>query len=110
MVLSAALIVWKLCRAREAYRLVLRELRIYPAQLRHMLYIGIPAGIQSATYGLSNIIIQAAVNDLGTSIVAAWTLTSKLDGVYWSVSNSFGVAIMFFSPTRSSASSSPLAL
>ncbi|HPS74839.1 MAG TPA: MATE family efflux transporter [Oscillospiraceae bacterium] len=96
MVLSAALIVWKLCRAREAYRLVLRELRIYPAQLRHMLYIGIPAGIQSATYGLSNIIIQAAVNDLGTSIVAAWTLTSKLDGVYWSVSNSFGVAIMAF--------------
>ncbi len=96
LVLSAALIVMKLCRTNEAYKLVLSELRIHPAQLRHMLHIGVPAGVQSATYGLSNIIIQAAVNDLGTSIVAAWTLTSKLDGVFWSVSSSFGVAIMAF--------------
>lgn len=96
LVLSAALIVIKLCRAREAYRLDFRELRIHPVQLRHMLHIGVPAGIQSATYGLSNLIIQTAVNDLGTSYVAAWTLTSKLDGIFWSVSNSFGVAIMAF--------------
>jgi putative MATE family efflux protein len=96
LVLSGALITAKLCRTGEAYRLVIKELRIYPAQLRHMLHIGVPAGVESAMYSLSNIIIQAAVNDLGTSVVAAWTLTSKLDGVYWAVCNSFGVAIMAF--------------
>jgi Na+-driven multidrug efflux pump len=71
-------------------------LRFHGPQLRHMLHIGIPAGIESAMYAVSNILIQAAVNDLGTSMVAAWTLTSKLDGIYWAVSNSFGVAIMAF--------------
>ena len=93
---SSVLIIIKLCRSGEACRLELGKIRFHGAQLRHMLNIGIPAGVQSAMYSLSNLIIQAAVNDLGTTVVAAWTTSSKLDGIYWCVSNSFGVAIMAF--------------
>ena len=96
LALSSVLVVMKLARTKEAYAFHLRMLRFHAPQLRHMLHIGIPAGIESAMYAVSNILIQAAVNDLGTSMVAAWTLTSKLDGIYWAVSNSFGVAIMAF--------------
>ena len=96
LTVSALLIVLSLCLTVAPYQLRLENIRLHPAALRRMLYIGIPAGVQSAMYSLSNLIIQAAVNGLGTSVVAAWTTTGKLDGVFWSVSSSFGVAIMAF--------------
>ncbi len=96
LTISAVLILLNLCTTDALYQLRIREVRIHGMALRRMLYIGIPAGIQSAMYSISNLIIQAAVNDLGTPIVAAWTTTGKLDGVFWSISNSFGVAIMAF--------------
>jgi putative MATE family efflux protein len=96
LTVSAVLIVLKLCRTEEAYKLCVRKIRFHGTQLRHMLHIGIPSGVQSAMYSVSNLIIQAAVNGLGTDMVAAWTLTGKLDGVFWAISNSYGVAITAF--------------
>ena len=93
---SALLILGNLCTAETPYQLHLKQIRLHVPALKRMLYIGVPAGVQSAMYAVSNLIIQAAVNDLGTPVVAAWTTTGKLDGVFWSVSNSFGVAIMAF--------------
>ena len=94
--ISGILVMAQMCRARESYRLVPSQIRFHAAELRHMLHIGVPAGIQGAMYAVTNLLIQMSVNDLGTSTVAAWTLTSKLDGVYWAISNSFGVAITAF--------------
>jgi Na+-driven multidrug efflux pump len=47
-------------------------------------------------YSISNIIIQASVNGLGTAVAAAWTVTGKFDGIYWVTSNSFGMALCTF--------------
>lgn len=96
LAISALLILLNLSSANGPYCLRFQGIRLHGGALSRMLYIGIPAGVQSAMYSVSNLIIQAAVNDLGTSVVAAWTTTGKLDGVYWAVSNSFGVAIMAF--------------
>lgn len=93
---SSALTVLTLCKTKESYRLKISKLRFHRVQLSHMLHIGLPAGVQGAMYAGSNIIIQSVINGFGTSVVAAWTATSKLDGVFWAVSNSFGVAIMAF--------------
>ena len=95
-IVSAVLILFHLARVKGPERLVLRELRMDRASLRRILYIGIPAAIQGTMYSLSNIIIQAAVNDFGTTVVAAWTAIGKFDGVYWVTSNSFGAAICTF--------------
>ena len=47
-------------------------------------------------YSISNMIIQVAVNSLGTVIVASWAMSGKTDGVYWAVSNALGAAITGF--------------
>lgn len=96
LTVSAALILINLRLAHAPYQLYLKDIRLHPQALKRMLYIGIPAGVQSAMYSLSNLIVQSSINDLGTPVVAAWTTTGKLDGIFWSVSSSFGVGIMAF--------------
>ncbi|MBQ9459805.1 MAG: MATE family efflux transporter, partial [Oscillospiraceae bacterium] len=90
---SAVLILLHLARDKGPERLELGKLRLDAPSLKRILYIGVPAAIQGTMYSLSNIIIQAAVNDFGTTVVAAWTAIGKFDGVYWVTSNSFGAAI-----------------
>ncbi|MBR3560845.1 MAG: MATE family efflux transporter [Oscillospiraceae bacterium] len=93
---GAVLILLRLGRSEGPERMELRKLRIDAPSLKRILYIGIPAAIQGAMYSISNILIQAAINDFGTVVVAAWTAISKFDGVYWVTSNSFGAAICTF--------------
>ena len=93
---GAVLILVRLARSEGPERMELRRLRIDAPSLKRILYIGVPAAIQGAMYSISNILIQAAINDFGTVVVAAWTAISKFDGVYWVTSNSFGAAICTF--------------
>ena len=93
---SALLILRQLTRTQDAYRLIPREIRIHKATLLHILGIGVPAAIESAMYAASSLLIQVPINTLGTEAVAAWSATSKVDGVYFALMVSFGVAIMAF--------------
>lgn len=95
-VLNMALLTRKLMTTAESYRLNLQELRLKGVYLANMLRLGIPAGLQSSMYAVSNMIIQIGVNSLGTVVVASWAMTSKTDGIFWAVSNALGAAITSF--------------
>lgn len=93
---SAILVTLSLCKTDGPHRLNLLKLKIDGYSLRDMLWVGIPAGVQSAMYSLSNLIVQTAVNGLGTAVIAAWSAVGKLDGVYWVTSNAMGAAVCGF--------------
>ena len=93
---SAVLVMMTLCRTSQVYRLQLKKIRFYGDMLVRIVRIGLPAGLQSVMYSLSNIIIQASVNGFGTDVMAAYTAYGKVDGMYWMVINAFGVAITTF--------------
>ncbi len=93
--LSTLLILINLAR-HDNFPLRLRLLGIDREALKEMLRIGVPSGLQSSMYGVSNMILQIGVNTLGTVVVASWSMCGKIDGVYWAVSGAFGTAIMNF--------------
>ena len=93
---NMALLTRRLMTTKESYRLSLGELRLKGVYLKNMLRLGIPAGLQSSMYAVSNMIIQVGVNSLGTVVVASWVMTGKTDGIFWAVSNALGVAITSF--------------
>lgn len=96
--LSAVLVVLSLTRAHgETYRLYLRGLKIERHSLKAILRMGVPAALQSVMYSVSNIVIQAAINDFGTDTMAAWTAYGKMDVVFWMTVSSMGLAITTFS-------------
>ena len=94
--ISAGMVVVCIMRRPDASRLRVREIRIVPSVLKRILHIGIPGGLQSVMYNISNIIIQSSVNSFGSDTVAAWTATGRADGIIWLVMGAFGTAITTF--------------
>lgn len=94
--LSAVLVVSALMHSHDMYRLQLRRLRIDMRMLRRIIRIGFPAGIESALYSFSNILVQSGVNGLGTDSVAAWAAYGKVDGLFWMMMSALGISATTF--------------
>ena len=95
-VVNMALLTRRILRGKSEVFLSLSDLRPDTSYLRSMLRLGVPAGLQSSMYSLSNMLIQVAINSLGTVVVASWAMSGKTDGVYWAVSNAMGAAVTSF--------------
>ena len=95
-VVSAVLVMIVLCHPGSIFFLKWREIRFHGDILKSVVRIGLPTGLQSDMYTLSNILIQACINSFGTDTVAAWTALSKLDAFYWLASGAMGVALTTF--------------
>ena len=95
-VASAVMVLAALIRAEDSYKLRVREIRFTPGILKHIIRIGLPAGLQSTMYSVSNLIIQASINSFGTDTIAAWTAYGKVDGIFWMIMGAYGVAITTF--------------
>lgn len=93
---SASLVILSLTKSIDIYRLRPSRIRFYKTLLIAIITIGLPAGLQSVMYGISNIIIQTSLNSLGTETVAAHTAFSKIDAIYWMISGAFSVSIITF--------------
>lgn len=94
--ISAVLVTLVLMHSKDIYRLELRKIRFHMHLLKSQMYLGIPGGVQSIMYSLSNIIIQTAVNGFGTNATAAWAAHGKLDAIFWMLNGAYGVSITTF--------------
>lgn len=93
---SAAVVMYMLRKGQDIYRLRIREIRGDVQSVKSILRIGIPAGLESVMYSISNLVIQVFINELGTDTVAAWGSYGKIDAVFWMVLNAFDMAITTF--------------
>lgn len=93
LAISSVLVTWALANSKELCDFSIREIRIDWDMLKRQIYIGLPGGIQTSMYSLSNMILQIAVNKIGTDAAAAWTTLAKMDAIYWLVGGSLGTAL-----------------
>ncbi len=77
---SAVLVMICLVHEHSAVRLSLRALRFYKKETASVIGIGLPAGLQSCLFNISNIIVQASVNSFGSAVVAGSAAAANLEG------------------------------
>ncbi|MBR0417509.1 MAG: MATE family efflux transporter [Firmicutes bacterium] len=94
--ISFVLVLIQMFTTKEDYRLNPSPGNLSWRAIKATVKYGFPTAIQQVVYGVTNTTIQVALNGLGTSIVAAWALTGKVDGIYWALMNAGGVAVMNF--------------
>lgn len=93
---SAALVIYCLMREEGAIRLELRYLKIDKEILGKILQIGLPAGIQSSLFSLSNVVIQSSVNSFGATVVAGNSAAQNIEGFVYVAMNAFSQAVVAF--------------
>lgn len=95
-IISTTLVLLCLLKSDAPYRLDLKRLRIVPKKLWQMTKIGVPAGIQGATFSVSNVIIQSTINSFGSIAMAGATASSNIEGFLWTVVDAFTQAAQSF--------------
>lgn len=93
---SSVLLFRRLAASKQYIHVEWRALRIDRETLRRIMRIGLPAGIQSAVFAVSNIVIQSAINSLGTVVMAASSAAFNIEIFAYDVLNSFSQACTTF--------------
>lgn len=95
---SAFLVIRSMMKTSSSYRLRIKELRMEKEMLLQILRIGLPAGIQSALFNISNVLIQSSINSFGSIAMAGNTAASNIEGfVYTSMNAVYQASINFTS-------------
>ena len=94
--LSAFLILRCLSEPGTHYQLHPREMRICKPVLVQIIRVGLPAGIQSAVFSISNVLIQSSINTFGTLAVAGSTASSNIENFVYTAMNSVYQAALNF--------------
>lgn len=87
--LSALAVTVVLMRRRDDIRFYPTKMRLYWPQMKKIVRIGLPAGIQGATFSVSNVIIQSAMNSFGEVLVSGNAAVSNLEGFCFATVNGF---------------------
>ena len=93
---SSVILFIRLMKQDGVVKVEPRRLGIDTQILKKIMRIGIPAGLQSTVFGVANIIIQSAINSLGTTVMAASAAAFNIELFAYSVLNSFSQACTTF--------------
>jgi len=86
---SAVAMVIVLMKRTDAAHLNLRKMHFYKIQLLKMLRIGLPAGVQSSLFSISNVLIQSSVNSFGDVLMSGNAASQNIEGFLYVTMNSF---------------------
>lgn len=95
-VVSAGILYIKLVKSDKYIKVEFKKLRIDGKVFAKIMQIGLPAGIQSAVFAVANIVIQGAINSLGTIVIAASSAAFNIEIIAYNVMNSFSQACTTF--------------
>jgi putative MATE family efflux protein len=95
-IVSAGILYIKLVKSDKYIKVEFKKLRIDGKVFAKIMQIGLPAGIQSAVFAVANIVIQGAINSLGTTVIAASSAAFNIEIIAYNVMNSFSQACTTF--------------
>ena len=95
-IVSSGIIVFYLLREEETFRLSFSGFHASKADLRSLLYVGVPAGLQGAVFALSNVVIQGAINSFGTDATAGSAAAMNYEYYTYFFTSAFSQAAVTF--------------
>ena len=87
--ISACLVIITLMRRTDACRLIPAKMRFYKPQMIKIVRIGLPAGIQSSLFSISNVLIQSSINSFGPVVMSGNAASQNIEGFLYAFLNAF---------------------
>jgi putative MATE family efflux protein len=101
--ITAVWIVIILLKENADYRLFIKKLRIHKNEFWQIINYGMPMGIQSACFSISNVIIQSSINTFGMLVIAGSSAASNIEGFVYQATNSISQTAITFSGQNTGA-------
>ena len=95
-IVSAILIFIILINTNLDCRIYINKIHFYKKYIKEIFRLGLPIGVQSVLYPISNTIIQSSINIFGVNSIAAWAVSGKLDFLIWTISDAFSITVSTF--------------
>ena len=94
---SAIMIIVYMCRYDGLCRIDLKALRMKKADIMAVVRNGLPAGVQSVVFSISNVLIQSTINSYGDAVIAGSAAAGNIEGFIYIAMNSLYQTAMTFS-------------
>ncbi len=94
--ISAVLVTRSLLHMDGPVRLYFHKLRIHRNLLFRIITIGLPAGIQSMMFSISNVVIQSSVNSFGSIVIAGNAAAANVGNFVYQAMNTFQQSVTSF--------------
>ena len=95
-VISAWFVLRCLMKETGGIRVEIKKLYIHKDKIKRMLQIGVPAGLQSVLFSISNVLIQSSINSFGATVVAGNSAAANIEGFVYVAMNAFYQANISF--------------
>lgn len=95
-VVSGGLVLRCLTNESGGIRVDFKKMRFHKDKMKKILQIGLPAGIQSILFSISNVLIQSSVNSFGAITVAGNSAAANVEGFVYAAMNTFYQANISF--------------
>lgn len=92
--ISGVLCFLVIVRSKDTLHFNPKKMKFYGSELKQMLYIGIPTGIQTALYSLANTVIVTAVNSFGADATTGLSVANQFDGILYYIIHAPSLAVM----------------
>lgn len=91
---EGVLAIRAILKNNDTLHLDFKKIRFYGEELKEMLFIGIPTGLQSAMYSFANVTIVAAVNRFGADATTGVSIAGQFDGIIYQIIHAPSIAVM----------------
>ncbi len=95
-ILSTILVLVHLHGKEDEFQFRFHKMHIEWRDLKRVLMIGIPAGIQGAIFSVSNVFIQSGINSFGEDAIAGSSLALNFEYFTYDIANAFAQAAVTF--------------
>lgn len=92
----AIAIVRLLTHEQGAFQLRFREIKSYGIELKRILQIGLPAGVQGMVFSLSNVFVQSSINAYGSNAIAGSSVAQNFEAYCFFLLVAFDSAAVTF--------------
>ena len=95
-VVSSGIVMYILLHESEPIQLNVHKLKINPKELKKILAIGIPAGLQGMMFSIANVCIQSTINSFGSAAIAGSAAALNYEFFSYFMVNAFAQAAVTF--------------
>ena len=95
--LSAVWVIAVLARSNDCFKFRFSKLGINVASLKKIMVIGLPSGLQSSLFSISNVTIQSAANTFAAPVISANAISATIEGFTYTVMHTYQQSSITFS-------------